>query len=356
MTTKYTLKDYYSEGLGNENQKFQTHYSENNKWRATTLTINEKSFKVKIKAHGRTPYAHKFGQHFSLSIKFIEKPFPYFSKRINLIIYNRIQLRSESVSLLANKFNLPTANYELVYAEIGNHKGSLYFVEERINKDFFLKRKLPWIIFNKGLNGSLIYHGDITPQELGRQMILELEKRSDLSNLLKSHVAQDYLSFNNGLFEKNVKNLKTHLDIDYCARLNAFRIINGDDGHGFNSNNFEMAYDTTQRFFYPIVHRDNNSTKLVDCKNPYPFMDKTRVNIPFFILLDSDTTFTKITNQIINSFLNLYGNSSVSIAQEIDSINKYYKQSHVFEFTGVSKGIDGKWIIDNIDCLCNLKN
>ena len=43
-------------------------------------------------------------------------------------------------------------------------------------------------------------------------------------------------------------------------------------------------------------------------------------------------------------------------SQEIDSINEYYEQSHVFGFSSVSKGIDGYWIKDNIDCLCDLKN
>ena len=173
------FKDFYAEGLGIENQNFLAYYSKNNNWRKTTLTINNKTYKVKIKAHGRTPYAQKFGKHFSLSIKFSEKPYPFYSKRVNLIIYNRIQLRSESLKLLANKFNLPTADFELVLAEIGSHEGSLYFVEERINRIFFKKRKLPWIIFNKGINGSLIYHGYLKPLDISKQLNLELEKKNE---------------------------------------------------------------------------------------------------------------------------------------------------------------------------------
>jgi hypothetical protein len=170
---------------------------------------------------------------------------------------------------------------------------------------------------------------------------------------MKSQIANDYLNLNKAIFEKNIKNLKTFLDIDYCARINAFRIINGDDGHGFSNDNFVMAYDTTNRSFYPIVHRDNYGSTLIGCNNPYLFMDETRVNIPLFILLDLDTSFIKLTNQKLDSFLKTNIKSTISIAQEIDSINLYYKQSHIFEFSSVSKSTDGKWIIDNVECLNN---
>lgn len=350
---KKLFENYYAEGLGVENQEFLTYYSEKNKWRKTSLTINNHPYKVKIKAHGRTPYAHKFGDDFSLSIKFSGNQYPLYSKRVNLIIYNRIQLRCESIKLLANKFNLPYADFELVYVQIGDNKGSLYFVEERINKDFFKHRNLPWIVFNKGFNGSIIYHGESTLQNLTKQLNFELEKRNDVSSSMKLRIRQDYLTFNNAIQKGDVKTLKAHLDLDYCARINAFRIINGDDGHGFSSDNFEMAYDTINHIFYPIIHRDNFGTVLSNCSDPYTFMDNTRSIIPFFILLDSDSLFIKLTDQSIAVFLN--NNSEKNIEIEIDSIINYYNNSHIFKFSTSNSQTNGKWIIENIHCLTKAK-
>lgn len=345
------FKDFIAEGLGEENKVFLSTYSLNNKWRYTTLKLFNEEYNIKVKAHGRSPYAQKFGEHFSLAIKFLEKPYPFFSKRINLIVYNRNQLRSELIKLLSGNFELPTANFEIVSAKIGNHKEYIYFVEERINKTFFSKRNLPWIIFNKGIEGSLIYHGNIALDVLSKRLSSELEKKNSFSDSLKIQIINDYSKFNQSIYNKSLESLYQFIDINYCSRINAFRIINGDDGHGFSSFNFEMAYDTINQIFFPIIHRDNYGVTLTNCSRPFTFMDSTRAIIPFFIALDSDTTFINLTEQVVNSFLIKDSMTSPSTSQEIDDINTYYKQLFLFDFSAVSRDTDGEWIKNNIDCL-----
>ena len=154
----------------NANSKFLSYYSENNNWKNAILSIKDEIFDVKIKSHGRTPFGHKFGKYFSLSIKFKSKSFPFFSKRVNFIIYNRIQLSSEILKLLSSKFNLYRPRFEIVSANVGNNGEYYYFVEERINEDFFKVRNLTMVIFNENIDGSLIYNGTIRNTELSKSL------------------------------------------------------------------------------------------------------------------------------------------------------------------------------------------
>lgn len=347
-------RDYHGEGLGPKNELFSKYYSENNKWIRTNLTINEKKFRVKIKSHGRTPYAHKYGDHFSLAIKFQDKLYPFFSKRINLIIYNRIQLKSDILKLMTSKFNLIRPSFELVSANIGNKGDYFFFIEERVNEDFFISRNLPMIIFNKGFGGSLICFDSTDSTEFSSKLEKELKKRTKLSSNLKIKIKDNYRIFNNSIIKNDVNELKKHIDINYWSQLNAFRIIFGSDSHGFSNENLEMAYDTISSLFYPIVHRDVNSTQLPNCQTPYTFMDSTRVVIPFWLLLDSDSAFLEITNRKINSFL--LKNSVALLTREFNDLIKYYKSAYIFEHAYINNKMDGTTILENVNCLNNLHN
>ena len=75
-------RDYHKEGLGPGNELFKNYYKKNNKWIKTTLVINEKNFNVRIKSHGRTPWAHKYGDNFSLAIKFQDNPYSFFPSEL----------------------------------------------------------------------------------------------------------------------------------------------------------------------------------------------------------------------------------------------------------------------------------
>jgi hypothetical protein len=157
------------------------------------------------------------------------------------------------------------------------------------------------------------------------------------------------------VFIKNdVKELKKYIDIDYCASLNAFRVIYGSDGHGFSNENLEMSYDTISHLINPIVHRDDNSSSLANCLYPYTFMDSTKEIIPFWLILDKDSDFLKITNQKIDEFL--LKNNVSSLYSEFDDLINYYKSSHVFAFSYMNNGMNGNSILENAECLENLFN
>lgn len=337
----------YTVGIVNvETDPFLAYYSKNNEWRKTHLTINGEKFDVKIKSHGRTPSGHKYGDHFSLAVKFTGDQIPFYSKRVNFIIYNARQLSSELIKSMAPKFGLYSPDFELVNVTIDNGKPYLYFVEERINEQFFLSRNLPMIIFNSGVDGSLIYSGTVDYPTLTSTLIDELEGEDHLSNDLKLQVKSDYQTFNKAIEENNYQVLEKYLDIQYMSRLNAFRTVYGSTGHGFSPVNLEMAYDTIARKFYPIIHRDVLGVALEDCRNPYPFMDNKS---PFWQLLNSNKAFRKLTSEQLDSFLIKYSNESIKM--ELDQIHSYYKEAFVYEFSYNNKNYSGYWILNNMDCL-----
>jgi len=350
---KKLFRDYKKDGLGNENKNFLKYYSLNNKWIKSKLRIDGIPFQIKLKSHGRTPYAHKYGSHVSLSIKFKDKPYPFYGKRVNLIIYNRIQLDAELVELLANKFNLIRPKFELVNANIGNNDNYYYFVEERIDNYFFESRKLPMIIFNKKVDGSLIYNGTIELLKLQETIQQLLTKKDNFTLITKEQILNDYIDFNQSIFDKNIKKLESFFNMEYMVKLNAFRVIFGSNGHGFNNVNLEMAYNYEERKFYPIVHRDMRKTTLKKINDSFNFMDNTQFVIPFWIILDSDPQFITKTFDEIKKFQQT--NKTITIKEEILYLRSHYKKAFNYEFSSNNNGQNGQNILNNLNSLNNDK-
>ncbi len=327
-------------------------YNKQNRWRNTTITVNEKEYAVKVKCHGRSPYRQKFGNYFSLAIKFQNELVPGFAKRINLIVYNRIQLTGDLLSLTTSKFNIPIPKQELALVTFGTKGDCFFFVEERIDSSYFSSRNLPCVIFNKKIDGSLIMDETSNLSTLNAQLEKELSKKNNAkkySTNLTLQIKQDYNAFNVAIEGEDVSDLSKYMDLNYLAKVNAFRIIYGSDGHGFDNVNIEMAYDTIVRKFYPLLHRDINSTVLENCSNPYVFMDETRNNIPFWMLLDSDSNFVQKTQNQLAVFMS--STDVKTMQKELEELHEYYKKSHVFEFSYLNNIYDGQAILQNMKCL-----
>jgi hypothetical protein len=244
----------------------------------------------------------------------------------------------------------------MITAKIGDKNDYLYFIEERINKNFFSFRKLPWIIFNKNNFGSLIYNGTTkySKQVLSNELVSMLDKRSSLSIELKSKIINDYSNLNNAIENNDVRKLKRFFDLDYMARFTAFNILFSADAHGFSSTNLEMAYDTTTHLFYPIAHRDVFSEFNGICLNDLEYTDRIKNNSHFWTVLYSDTTFQNKTKNNIKAFL--IKNNNTSLTKELELIHLYYKSSHYFDFSYLNNIYDGYPIIKNIECMRDLNS
>ena len=67
------------------------YYGKHNKWRKAELEYGEKTYKIKIKAHGRSPNNHKKEKHISYAIKLKKGEQIDNARRFSLIIRERIQ-------------------------------------------------------------------------------------------------------------------------------------------------------------------------------------------------------------------------------------------------------------------------
>lgn len=341
------FKDYYGDGTGIRNKDFIEYYSANNKWKKAKLTIDKVDFDIKLKSHGRSPWAHKFGDNFSLAIRF-KKDYPFYSKRINLLIYHRIKAKGDILKYLTSKIDLFSPNSFPVVVKINSLDESVFIIEERINNDFFENRNLPMIIFNKGTEGSLIYTGGRSSEALSIELNSILNKSNSISSKLKQQIAHDYSSFNRSLERKDFDSIVSQIDKGYLAKLNFLRLLYGDDGHGFGGGNLEMAYDSINRIFYPIAHRDINSSSFT-CEDPFSNLRKTDQKSPFWNLVNSNMEIKEMTMNEVYRFFD--SNTKESIEKEIIEIIDKHNQIFNYDYSLISREVDGSNIISNLNCL-----
>lgn len=348
---KRLFRDYHGEGLGEQNHKFLKYYQKHNEWKETKIKLNDEKYHVKIKSQGNTPFAHKFGDHFSFKLKFRGHQLtPFFGNpKLSFIIYNRLQRKPSFLRLIAEKIDLPIHHHELISVNFDQHKNYLYYAEEPINQTFFENRNLPWIIFNSKVDGSLIHNDYISFDETMAQLKKKLKHAINYSPNLRDQIYSDYNRFNSAIRDSLIDSMKIWTDLDYYARVNAMRVIIGGDGHGFDDENLEMAYDTINRKFYPIPHRDLNTFTLEDCISPYNHLDNERVKIAFWQVLNAEKAFIELTEQKLLAFTLQY--SIQDIQQEIDSINQYFDDAFLLKRSSLSNAVDGSSIINNLNCL-----
>tara|TARA_Y100001954_G_scaffold234276_1_gene289425 strand:+ start:2769 stop:4085 length:1317 start_codon:yes stop_codon:yes gene_type:complete len=337
------FRHYKYDGNGDKNIVFRKYYSEHNVWKKAKLKIDGKVYSGKIKSHGKTPYAHKYGQHFSFTFKFKKKSNPYGKKRLNFLVYSRFQLNIEFIKSIAKVLRLPMPNFELAQVCIPGNVPYLYFVEERIDKHYFKRINKNFIVFNKSEISSLIYHGENNLKKLEASMNKELfdDKWSGLSDSLKSKIKFDFNRFNRCLALNQHDSLIKFINEEYCLRVNAFRILYSDDGHAFNSDNFEMAYDTIEGLFYPLLHKDHVGYLISDMREMFHFLNRGRNEVlPFFAVLNnSDSIKTESIRLALNA-LKCYNTDSV-----IKNIHYKYKGAFLFDHFYNSNGNDGLWLI-----------
>ncbi|MFT6748082.1 MAG: hypothetical protein ACJAZ2_002440, partial [Glaciecola sp.] len=196
-------------------------------------------------------------------------------------------MTSAFTELLSNKFELPVADYSLVLGQINSHNDYLYFIEEQVNDQFFETRGLPWVLFNKDVDGSLVFNGEESVSDLQANITQTVSTTKSLSKKMQNQIINQYMKLNNAIRNKDTTALLPLINIDNICTVNAYRIVNGDQGHGFNPNNFQLAYDTINNQFNLMVHRDCYGTTLTDCKNPFPFIDSEIWVNPFLRVINS---------------------------------------------------------------------
>lgn len=321
-------------------------YSKLNKWKKAKLTYNSKTYEVKIKAHGKSPLDHKFGNHISFRVKMKKNQTLFGKRKLTFIIYNRIQLSQSIISSIADPLGIPTPNAELVNVKFNNNSPYYYYLEEKVDKDFFKDRKLPWIHLRNGHPKSFIKQSDFELEPLNKQTERKI-KSLNLTKEKKKILSNSYKKLNNAIQKKNAKDILNLLDYNYILNVNSFRYINGDSDHGFGCYNFIMCYDTLSNLFYPIVNRDNWGFELPNKKSLKASLDKlSHYKIDFFQTIDSDSTFHNDTKIRLLQLINKH---KENIIHSLESDKKELQEAHFFDFSHSNNGRSGKRIIFNME-------
>ena len=236
-------------------KSFVKYLNKNNAWEKAKLTHLNKTYDILVKLHGKTPSQHFENDYYSLGIKMLGKDKINGVSRFNLIVYWRIKYKSEVIKFLAKKMHLNYKENILTKIKINDKRDKLYYFEFRTNKEYFKKINKNDLISLKGKNDhSLIYCvGDI---ETYKARLKKAIKKIEVNDSTQNIIYNEYLSLSKAIYDKDLKKILTHFDVDYLSRVQAFRYLYADNGHGFYGGNLLMAFNTSNLKFYPILHRD----------------------------------------------------------------------------------------------------
>ena len=237
------------------NKNFAKYLNKNNQWENAKLEYLNKTYNILVKLHGKTPSQHFENKYYSLGVKMLGNDKINGVSRFNLIVYWRIRYKADLIKFLANKMNLNFKENILTKIKINDKREKLYYFEFRTNKEYFKKINKNNLISLRGKNDhSLIYCvGNIESYKLRLKKAI---KKIEVNDSAQNIIYNEYLSLSKAIYDEDLKKVLTHFDVDYLSRVQAFRYLYADNGHGFYGGNLLMAFNTSDLKFYPILHRD----------------------------------------------------------------------------------------------------
>lgn len=307
-------------------EDFVKYLNENNQWEKAKLEYLDKTYNILVKIHGKTPSQHVENKHYSLGIKVLDNKKINGVSRFNLIVYWRIRYNADIIKYLSEKLDIYYKRNILTKVQVNNKPLKLYFFEFRADKDYFSKTNL--IALKYKSDHSLIYTGgDIN---LWNKKIKKAIKKIDADDSLKELIHENYSSLNKAIFDQDIKKILSYFDIDYLARIQAFRYLFGDNGHGFADDNLFAAFNTNNLKFYPFVHRDNSpfnfSTQpMIDGK--FNGSDIIGISGPLFKTISKSNLLAEKARDFLTEILKSKRISISAIDSIIKTHNSYYYSS-----------------------------
>ena len=310
-------------------KSFVKYLNKNNEWEKAKLTHLNKTYDILVKLHGKTPSQHFENGYYSLGIKMLGNDKINGVSRFNLIIYWRIRKNHDIIKYLSQKMGIYHSESILTKVRINNKPEKLYYFEFRINREYLKKiNKRELIVLKNKSDHSLIYTGgDI---ELWNKKLKKTIKKIDLNDSLKILISDKYLCLNKAIYEEDLEKILSYFDIKYLAKVQAFRYLFGDNGHGFGLENLLVAFNTSNLKFYPFVHRDNsqyNSFTMPEINGHFRGTEILGIAGPLFHVISKSDLLAEETKKYLikilsSDFINEY--SIDSIAKTHDS---YYYSS-----------------------------
>ena len=320
---------YIDDPFSEQYDVFVKYLNENNKWEKGKLTHLNKTYNILIKLHGKSPTQHIENDHYSLGIKMLNNEKINGVSRFNLIVYWRIRKNYDIIKYLSQKMGIYHSENILTKVRINNKPEKLYYFEFRINREYLKKiNKSELIVLKNKSDHSLIYTGgDI---ELWNKKLKKTIKKIDFNDSLKILISDKYLCLNKAIYEEDLEKTLSYFDIKYLAKVQAFRYLFGDNGHGFGLENLLVAFNTSNLKFYPFVHRDNsqyNSFTMPEINGHFRGTEILGIAGPLFHVISKSDLLAEETKKYLikilsSDFINEY--SIDSIAKTHDS---YYYSS-----------------------------
>ena len=329
--------EYTEDRTGNQYNVFLENLNENNKWEKAKLISQNKTYDVSIKLHGKSPTQHVEGSHYSLGVKVLNNQKINGVSRFNLIVYWRIRNKSDIINYLANTMGLFHIDNELVTVKINEKRKKLYYFEYRKNREYFtLKNKSNLILLKFKSDHSLIYTGGNI--KMWEKKLQKAIKKIDIEDSLKTKIYKKYLQLNRAIFEGDLVKVLSHFDLDYLAKIQAFRYLFLDNGHGFGFENLLIAIDTSNLKFYPFVHRDNSpyeANSIPDIDGQFNGSDLIFDSLPLLNIISKSKTLSIKTKEYLTQFLNSGKIDTERIRSIVQMHNSYYYSSSLKQLIGV---------------------
>lgn len=245
------------------------YYSKANQWRKGRLTYQGKTYRVKVKAHGRQPSQHQEGRYISLAIKLKKGEQINNSRRFSLIVRSKLPPDRYVILKVSKQMGLLTQENDLVRLKINNWDDKVYLFVPRLDDKFMEARKAPSLRRYEyslspiaSANKSLIVNmSDADPAQYETMLEATLVE-AGVSDLEMRETLDRFRALNETITAGDYRGIGQFFDHDYISTLDAIQTIFGFPGHGWVSGNFHIFYNTSNGLFYPVVTRDNLHNKL----------------------------------------------------------------------------------------------
>ena len=192
-------------------------------------------------------------------------------------------------------------------------------------KNLYLFKKSELIVLKHKSDHSLIYTGgDI---EFWNKKLKKVIKKTDFNDSLKILISNNYLRLNKAIYEQDLNMTIACFDMKYLAKVQAFRYLFGDNGHGFGLENLLVAFNTSNLKFYPFVHRDNsqyNSFTLPKINDHFRGTEILGTAGPLFHIISKSDLLAEETKKYLTKILSLDFINEYSIDSIVKTHDSYY--------------------------------
>jgi hypothetical protein len=236
-----------------------------NYWRKAKLKVDGSEEKVQYKFHGTS--ISPLSNHNSISLRIKHKKSGNYLKnmrRFSLITYqDDLDISTISINKFASNFGLIAPRGEMVILKINDIDIGMYMLVEHHSKEWFEK-------FYKMTNYSLFKSNDDWDRKENSNGTAHLSSSDNLVNNKEVKGSSIEHSTNlaalrlllDAVQKKDIKALKSLIDLDYAAKFVAANIL-ANNAHHITGDNFKYLYDQTRGKF-KFLFRVEDTLKRID--------------------------------------------------------------------------------------------